>query len=149
MTLWTFEIKFSYNTQFLFGSLMFITGEDGNLELLTRGRAPRHHKTVYREAPYYPIDSSTSSTSSGVHSGLNPYAGSYYFSAMTSEGCPIKAPIFQPSVEILSSSSSGASADRDSNEDHHEIRGIIYWNPAIEAHRINMVGSVRSPSHNM
>jgi hypothetical protein len=36
MALWTFSIKFSYDTQFIFGSLMFATGKDENLELPTR-----------------------------------------------------------------------------------------------------------------
>jgi hypothetical protein len=35
MTLWTFSVKFSYGTQFLFGSLMFTVRGDENLELLT------------------------------------------------------------------------------------------------------------------
>jgi hypothetical protein len=38
MTPWTFNVKFLYDTQFLFRSLMFATGEDRNLELLTRGQ---------------------------------------------------------------------------------------------------------------
>jgi hypothetical protein len=36
MAYWTFNIKFPYDTQFIFRSLMFATGEDKNLELLTR-----------------------------------------------------------------------------------------------------------------
>jgi hypothetical protein len=35
---WTFNVKFPYCTQFLFGSLMFATEEDKNLELLTQGQ---------------------------------------------------------------------------------------------------------------
>jgi hypothetical protein len=35
MASWTFSVKFSYNTQFLFGSLMFTVGEDKNIEPLT------------------------------------------------------------------------------------------------------------------
>jgi hypothetical protein len=41
MAPWTFNIKFTYATQFTFGSLMFVVGEDGNLELLTQGPAPK------------------------------------------------------------------------------------------------------------
>jgi hypothetical protein len=124
MAPWTFEVKFSYDTQFLFGSLMFVVGEDGNLELLIRGSAPSHHKPVYGEAPYYPADL-TSSTSGHTRSGLNPYAVSYYFSAMTSQGYPIGTPIFQPLVGTSSSSFLGAFVDRDSFEDYPKIGGIV------------------------
>jgi hypothetical protein len=80
MALWTFNFKFLYGTQFIFRSLMFATGEDENLELLTQGPAPRHPAPVYEKAPYYPIDPSTSG---GACSDLNPYVGSYYLFAMT------------------------------------------------------------------
>jgi hypothetical protein len=42
MAPWTFSVKFSYDTQFIFGSLMFAAGEDGDLKLLTRGPTPSH-----------------------------------------------------------------------------------------------------------
>jgi hypothetical protein len=67
---------------------------------------------------------------------------------MTSQRYPIGTPIFQPSVGTSSSSSSGASLDRDSIEDYHEIGGSVYWNSTIEAHRIRMVGPARAPSQN-
>jgi hypothetical protein len=81
MAPWTFNIKFPYDTQFIFGSLMFAVGDDGNLELLTQGPAPRHFTLVYGISPYYPTNPSTSG---GACSGLNPHAGLYYLSAMTS-----------------------------------------------------------------
>jgi hypothetical protein len=34
----TFNVKFPYGTQFTFGSLMFATGKDGNLEMLPQGQ---------------------------------------------------------------------------------------------------------------
>jgi hypothetical protein len=58
---WTFSIKFPYDTQFIFGSLMFTTREDRNLELLIRGPAPRHPTPVFGTTPYYPTDPSISS----------------------------------------------------------------------------------------
>jgi hypothetical protein len=67
---------------------------------------------------------------------------------MTSQGYPIKTPIFQPLVGTSSSSSSGASPDRNSIEDYPEIRGNICWNATIEAHHISMVGPDKAPSHN-
>jgi hypothetical protein len=86
MAPWTFIIKFPYGTPFIFESLMFATGEDENLELLTQGPVPRHLAPVYGVSPYYPTDPSTSGRTC---SGLNPQRWSYYLSATTSQGCPI------------------------------------------------------------
>jgi hypothetical protein len=47
MAPWTFNIKFPYDTQFTFGSLMFAAGKDGNHELLTRGPAPERLAPIY------------------------------------------------------------------------------------------------------
>jgi hypothetical protein len=115
MAPWTFSIKFSYGTQFTFGSLMFSAREDGNLELLTRGPPPKHLASVYGQAPYL---LASSSTPSGVCSGLNPYAGSYHRAAKTKQGIPIGAPIFQPSTGTSSSSTSVTSLDQDSTDDY-------------------------------
>jgi hypothetical protein len=52
--------------------LMFISEEDGNLELLARGRSPRHRELIYGEAPYYPIDPSVILASGGACLDLNP-----------------------------------------------------------------------------
>jgi hypothetical protein len=122
MAPWTFSIKFPYGAQFIFGSLMFAVGEDGNLELLTWGAAPKHPTLVYGQAPYYPTNPSTSG---GSCLGMNPYAGSYFLAAMMSQGIPIKATISQPSVGTLSSSL-GASSDRDTTKDYPEIGGSCY-----------------------
>jgi hypothetical protein len=120
---WTFNVKFSYGTQFTFGSLMFATGEDGNLELLTWGPALKQFSPVYGQAPYLPA---SSSTSGGICSGLNPYSGSYYRVAMTGQGNPIRMPIVQPSAKTSSSSASAVSPDQDSTDDYPEIRGSTY-----------------------
>jgi hypothetical protein len=71
MTPWTFSVKFPYGTQFTFGSLLFDVREDENLELLTQGPVPKKLAPVYGHAPYLPT---SSSTSGGACSGLNPYA---------------------------------------------------------------------------
>jgi hypothetical protein len=81
MAPWTFSMKFLYDTPFIFGSLMFTTGEDGNLELLTQGPT-----LVYGQPPYLPANPSTLD---GACSSLNPYVGSFYHSATTSRGLPI------------------------------------------------------------
>jgi hypothetical protein len=88
------------------------------------------------------------SASSDVCSGLNSYVGSYYLSVMMSQGYPIGTPIFQPSVGTSCSSSSGVSPDRGSIEDYSEIWGSVCWNPALESHRISMVGPAMAHSHN-
>jgi hypothetical protein len=53
MAPWTFSVNFLYHTQCIFITLMFTTGEDKNLELLTRGPMPRHLVSVYGKALYY------------------------------------------------------------------------------------------------
>jgi hypothetical protein len=114
-------VEFPYDTQFIFRSLIFAAGEDGNLELLTRGPASRHPVSVYGITPYYPIDPSTSG---GACSCLNPHVGLYYLSLMTSQGLPIRKTIFQSTTGTSSSSSLGPTPDRDSIEDYLEISGV-------------------------
>jgi hypothetical protein len=80
MTPCTFNVKFPYGTQFIFGSFMFATGEDENLKLLTRGPPPKHLALVYGQAPYL---LASTSTSGGACSGLNPYAGLYHRATKT------------------------------------------------------------------
>jgi hypothetical protein len=97
MAHWTFRVKFLYDTQFLFGTLMFAAVEDGTLRLLTRGPMPTHHQLIYGEAPYYLANPPTTLTSGGARSGLNPYVDSYAPTSMTSWGHPIGA--LCPSVQ--------------------------------------------------
>jgi hypothetical protein len=144
MTSWTISIKFSYDNQFIFRSMMFVAGDDGNLELLTRGPTPRH-EPVYGQASYLLIDPSTSGRAC---SGLNPHVGSYYLSVMMSQGYPIGKTILLPLAGASSSSSSRATPDRDSAENYHEIGASACWNPAIQAHRISMVHPARGSSQN-
>jgi hypothetical protein len=117
---WIFSIKFPYDTQFIFRSLVFAVGEDENIKLLIRGPALKHTVSVYGQPPYLPADSSTLGRAS---SGLSPYAGSYHRSARTSRGLPIWKAILQPSVGASSSSSLGVMPNRDSLEDYPEIGG--------------------------
>jgi hypothetical protein len=102
---------------------MFAAREDGILELLTRGPAPRHPAPVYGKAPYYPANPSTSG---GACSGLNPYVGPYYLSPMRSHECPIRKTILQSSAGASSSSSLGVTHNRDSIEDYPEIGGSAF-----------------------
>jgi hypothetical protein len=80
MAPWTFSIKFPYDTQFTFESLMFATEEDKNFKLLTQGPAPKRLALIYGQAPYL---AAISSTSGGVCSCLNLYAGSYHRAVKT------------------------------------------------------------------
>jgi hypothetical protein len=59
MVPWVYEEKFSAGTQFLFRTLLFAAGEDGNLELQVRGPTLRQWAPIYGEAPYYPADPPT------------------------------------------------------------------------------------------
>jgi hypothetical protein len=120
MAPWTFNIKFPYNTQLTFESLMFAVGEDDNLELLTQDPTLKHLVPVYAQAPYL---LASSSTSGGSYSGLNPYVWPYHRVAKTTQGLPIRAHTFQPSAGISSSSTSGASPYQDSTDDYPEIGG--------------------------
>jgi hypothetical protein len=124
---WTFSIKFPHGTQ---------------------GSALRHPVSVYGKAPYYPVDQSTSG---GACSGLNPYAGSYYLSTMTSQRFSIGTPISQPSAGVASSFSMRVSLDRDSTKDYPEIGGRDCWNPAVEGCCISIVsdslGDQKHPMH--
>jgi hypothetical protein len=83
MTPWTFNVKFSHDTQFTFGSLTFDAGEDGNLKLLTQGPAPERLAPVYEQAPYL---SAISSTSGGDCSGLKCYTAPYHRTAKIIQG---------------------------------------------------------------
>jgi hypothetical protein len=65
MTPWTFDMKFPLDTQFTFGSLTFIVGEDEDLKMLPPGPALEHHTP----AP--------SSTSGSTCSGLDLFVGLY------------------------------------------------------------------------
>jgi hypothetical protein len=73
MVSWVYDKKFLAGTQFLFGTLLFTTGEDGNLELQVRGPTSRQWAPIYDKAPYYPT--TTTSASDGLRSSLNPCAG--------------------------------------------------------------------------
>jgi hypothetical protein len=72
MTPWTFNVKFPYGTEFIFGSLTFDMGENGNLKMLTPVPAPERLAPVYGEAPYLPV---ISSILGSAYSGLDPYVG--------------------------------------------------------------------------
>jgi hypothetical protein len=123
MALCTFNVKFTYDTQFTFGSLTSAVGKDENLKMLTQRPTPEHLAPVYGQTTYI---LTISSISGGACSGPNSYAGPYYRTAMIVQGIPIGACILQPSAGASSSSSSAASPDQDSTSDYPEIGGMTY-----------------------
>jgi hypothetical protein len=90
MTSWTFNVKFSYDTEFTFGSLTFTTEEDENLKILTPGPALECLTPVYGEAPYH---LAISSTSADACSGLDPCVCQYIRTARFIRGIPIGSSI--------------------------------------------------------
>jgi hypothetical protein len=131
-----FNVKFSYNTQFIFGSLTFVTGQNENFKMLPPRPAPEHLSPVYGQTLCL---SAISSTSDGACSGLNPYTGPYIHTAKLVRGFPIVTSILQPSIGALSSSSSATSPDQDSTDDYPEIGGSTYWDSTEEGRLIIMV----------
>jgi hypothetical protein len=119
MAPWTFDVKFSYGTQFIFGSLMFVAGKDGNFKMLPSGSAPERLAPVHGQGSCFSV---ISSTSGGACSGLNPYAVLYIRTKLV-RGIPVVTSIHQPSAGASSSSLSAASLDQDSADDYLEIGG--------------------------
>jgi hypothetical protein len=107
MAPWSFDVKFPLGTQFTFGSLTFVAGEDGHLKMLTSGTAPEHHVP--------------SSTSGCTCSGSDPFAGLYIRTAKLVRGILIVTSTLRPFVGVSSSSSSASPPDRDSSSDYPEI----------------------------
>jgi hypothetical protein len=132
----TFDIKFSLDTKFLFGSLMFIAREDRELKMLPTGPAPEHHTL----AP--------SSTSDGACSGLDSFAGLYIRTAKLIRGIPIVTSILRPFIGVLSSSSSTSSPGWDSSDDYPEIEASAYGNSTEDGRLILMVAPNRDQSCN-
>jgi hypothetical protein len=120
---------------------MFATGEDENLELLTRGSALKHPASVYGKTPYYPADLSTLG---GVCSCLNPYAGPYYLTVMISRGSRSGRPSASHRLGQHAHLHQGHFPDQDSTKDYPKIGGSCCWSPTVEGCLITMVDSAPS-----
>jgi hypothetical protein len=127
MAPWSFDVKFPRGTQFTFGSLTFVAGEDGDLKMLPPGTAPEH------PAP------APSSTSGGTYSGSNPFAGLYIRTAKLVRGIPIVTSTLRLVVRVSSLSSSASSPNRDSSSDYPEIGASACGNSAEDGRLILMV----------
>jgi hypothetical protein len=120
MAPWTFDIKFPLGSQFTFGSLTIATGEDGELRMLPPGPAPEHRAPADGQVSW---SLTTSSTSGGGCSSLDPFAGLYICTAKIVRGIPVMTSTLWPLAEASSSSSLAASPDQDSSDDYPEIGG--------------------------
>jgi hypothetical protein len=109
------------------------------------GSAPECLTPIYGQAPYLPV---ISSTSCGVCSGLDPYAGPYICTTKLIRGIPIVTSTLQPSARASTSSSSTTSPDQDSANDYLEIGGSTCWDSTEEGHLIIMVAPAGGPSNN-
>jgi hypothetical protein len=127
MAPWSFDVKFPRSTQFTFGSLTFIAGEDGDLKILPPGTAPEH------PAPAH------SSTSGGTCSDLDPFAGLYIRTAKLVRGILIVTSTLWSFVRVSSLSSSASSPDRDLSSDYPEIGASACGNSAEDGRLILMV----------
>jgi hypothetical protein len=138
MSPWNFGMKFPLGTQFTFGSLTFVAGEDENLKMLLPGPVPEHST----HAP--------SSASDGACLGLDPFAGLYICIVKLVWGIPIVTFTLRPFIGASSSSSSASSPGRDSSDDYPEIGATACGNSAEDDHLILMVapngiGPARAP----
>jgi hypothetical protein len=136
MAPWTLDMKFPLDTQFTFGSLTFVVGEDGDLKMLPPGLASEHPTL----AP--------SSTSGSTCSGLDPFAWLYIHTAKLIHGIPIVTSTLRPFTEAPSSSSSASSPSRDSSNDYPEIRASACGNSAKDSRLILMVAPNGDRSRN-
>jgi hypothetical protein len=127
MAPWSFDVKFPLGTQFTFGSLTFVAGEDGDLKMLPPRAVPEH------PAP------APSSTLGGTCSGSDPFAGLYIRTTKLIWGILIMTSTLQPFVGVSSLSSSASSPDRDSSRDYPEIGASAYENSIEDGRLILMV----------
>jgi hypothetical protein len=107
MSPWTFDVKFPRGTEFIFGSLTFAAGEDGDLWMLPLGEATEH------TAP--------SSASSETQADSDLFDGSYIRTVKLVRGIPVVTTILRPCTGASSLSSSALSSDQGSSEDYPEI----------------------------
>jgi hypothetical protein len=145
MTPWTFDVKFPLSTQFTFGPLMFAAGEDGDLKMLPPGPALEHLASADGQAPW---SLTTSSTSGGAYSGLDPFEGLYICTTKIVRGIPVVMSTLRPLAGASSLSPLAVSPDQDSADDYLEIRISACKDSIGEGRLIFMVAPNRDPSHN-
>jgi hypothetical protein len=131
----TFDVKFPLGIKFIFGSLTFAAGEDGDLRMLPSGEATEH--------------TAHSSASSGTQADSEFFDGLYIRTAKLVRGIPIVTTILRPCVGASSSSLSALSSDQGSFEDYPEIRVSTCGSFADISRLIFMVAPNKDqPRHN-
>jgi hypothetical protein len=128
-------MKFPRNTQFTFGSLTFVVGEDEDHKMLPPGPVPEHPTL----AP---------STLGSTCPGLDPFAGLYIHTTKLVRGIPIVTSILQTFTRAKSSSSSASSPGRDSSNEYPEIGASACGKSVDNGHLIFMVAPNGDRSHN-
>jgi hypothetical protein len=121
------DIKFPRDTQLTFGSLIFATGENGELKMLSPGPARGH---------LAPMSSSASGRSCV---GLGRCPGSYIRTAKIIQAISVVASTLWPLVGASGSSTSTSTLDSDSVDDYPEIGASAYGEPAKDGRFIYMV----------
>jgi hypothetical protein len=139
-------ITFSHDTQFTFGSLTFITSEDGDLKMLLLEVALENLVLVHEPDLCSPANSSTSDSAC---LGSDPCVGLFIRTVEIVQGIPVMTSILQPSTGASSLSSSVTSPDHDSADDYPEIGDNICWNCSKEGRLNCMVAPNEDPSCNI
>jgi hypothetical protein len=124
---------------------MFAVGEDGELRMLPPGLAPERRVPADGQVPW---SLTTSTTSGGACSDLDPFAGLYIRTAKFVRGIPVMTSTLRILARASSLSSLAASPDQDSFNDYPEIGVSARGDSVGEGRLIFMVASNRDPSHN-
>jgi hypothetical protein len=127
MTSRTFDAKFPCSTQLTFGSLIFTTGENGELKMLPPGPIPGH---------LAPMSLSASDRSCA---GPGHCVGSYICTAKIIRGIPVVTSTLRPLVGASGSSTSASTPDSDLADDYPEIRASACGEPAQDGCFIYLV----------
>jgi hypothetical protein len=137
MTPWTFDVKFSHDTEFTFGSLTFAAGEDEDLKMLYPGPASEYPALAPSSAPV------------GSCSGLDPCAGLYTHTAKPVRDIPVVTSVFWPLAGASSLSSSTSTFEQDSSDDYPKIRTNTCGEPVEGGHLVLMVAPNKDRSNNI
>jgi hypothetical protein len=125
MAPWTFDMKFPLSTQFTFGSLTFVVGEDEDLKMLPQGQ----RQSISLLLPHL----------CDTYSGLDPFAGLYIRTAKLVRGISIVTSTLRTFTRAASSSSSASSPSQDSSDEYPEIGASAYGKSAEDSCLILMV----------
>jgi hypothetical protein len=123
----TFDVKFPCGTQLTFGSLIFVTEGNRELNMLPPGPAPGHLAWM------------SSSTSGRSYARPDRCARSYIRTAKIIRGILVVTSTLRPLVRASVSSTSASTPDSDSADDYLEIEASAYGEPVQDGRFIYMV----------